>query len=187
MCDLPQDESAKGINFVDCHGLANGGTCTAKCKPWRGYKGDDTQPECKVDENNIGFFDGLPDCQIRKTWMGTHCYFPVWYKDTLMVDDCTSVEWHTEWCFIDPRTGYWGECDPKTKIWKGGMIEDVGQQKQSPYKGANGDVTMMASQVAVAASSVAHAATMGQMQQRQHAEAQQAVAQIFASAVAQAQ
>lgn len=177
LCELPQDDNSKGINFIDCHGLANGETCTAKCKPWRGYKGDDSQPECKIDENNVGFFDSLPDCQIRKTWAGSHCYFPVWYKDTLMIDDCTSVEWHTEWCFIDPRTGYWGECDPKTKIWKD--IDYLGQQKQSynPYKGANGDGTMMSNAVSTAA----HAATKGLMQQ-QHLEAQQAVAQIFAAA-----
>jgi len=115
LCDLPQGDEYKGVTFVDCHGLANGETCTAKCKEWRGYKGDDSQPECKVDEDNKGFFDNLPDCGIRKTYAGSHCYFPVWYKDWLMTDDCSMAEWHTEWCFIDPKTGYWGECDPKTK------------------------------------------------------------------------
>jgi hypothetical protein len=115
MCELPATEEVRGMNFLDCHGLSNGGTCTAKCKSWRGYKGNDAQITCKVDENNEGFFDDLPTCNIRKTVSGSHCYFPVWYKDNLMKDDCTTAEWHTEWCFINPKTGYWGECDPKTR------------------------------------------------------------------------
>lgn len=115
VCKAPEPQ--EGTDFIGCVGRTLGEKCTGECKTYKGYRGDPRVLQCEVDGTTGVMAGEMPTCNIRRTYDGTRCIFPVKYKEDI-IDDCVKYKKEdgtdAEWCFTNPATGVVGDCDPST-------------------------------------------------------------------------